>query len=369
MKKSPASSLAQFKERLKKLQQRLKQLQVSGCLIEEPMALFYLTGLQLSLGKLWVSPAKACLFVDGRYIQACQETCPFPAVLVSDKAILEFIQKEKLKEVAFDSQATSYDRYQVLKQTFPKVQWQPVPKILKQIRAIKDAKEIALMKKSAQCLWKGFEHIKSILKVGMTELDVAKEFEIFCLRHGAQGLAFKAIIAFGENTAKPHYRPGKVKLKKNMIVLCDIGVDVENYHSDMTRIVFFGAVDLRLKEIYAVVRKSQKAAFDACRPGITAGELEQVSLNVIRDAGMEHLLLHRLGHGIGLETHEFPSLTAAGEDKNAVLKPGMAVTLEPGLYIPGVGGVRYEDTVIVTPKGAVNLYPVDKLDPTLAKKR
>lgn len=369
MKKSAATSQSQYKVRLKKLQELLSRLQVRACLIEDPMSLFYLTGLQLSLGKLWVTHKKACLFVDGRYIQACKENSPVPAVLVSDQAIHEFIHREKLKTVAFDSQATSYDRFSELKKSFPNVQWHPVPKIIKEIRAIKNPKEIALMKKSAQLLWKGFEHIKSILKVGITEVEVAREFEIYCLRHGARGLAFEAIIAFGENSAKPHYHPGPVKLKKNMLVLVDIGVDVDHYHSDMTRIVFFGNVDPRLKEIYAVVRKSQRAAFEACRPGVTAGELEQVSLKVIRDAGMEHLLLHRLGHGIGLETHEFPSLTAAGDDKNAVLKPGMAVTLEPGLYIPGVGGVRYEDTVIVTAKGAVNLYPNDKLDPTLAKKR
>ena len=347
----------------------LKRLQVRGCLIEEPMSLFYLTGLQLSLGKLWVTPKKACLFVDGRYIQACKESSPVPAVLVTDKAIQKFIADEELKSVGFDSQATSYERFKALKKSFPKIQWHPIPKLLKEIRAVKDAKEITLMKKSAQLLWKGFEHIKSILKVGITELEVAREFEIYCLQHGARGLAFEAIIAFGENSAKPHYHPGAVKLKKNMLVLVDIGVDVDHYHSDMTRIVFFGDVDLRLREIYAVVRKSQRAAFKACRPGVTAGDLEQVSLKVIRDAGMEHLLLHRLGHGIGLETHEFPSLTSAGDDKTAVLKPGMAVTLEPGLYIPGIGGVRYEDTVIVTPKGAMNLYPNDKLDPTLVKKR
>ena len=369
MKKSVASSLAQYKERLKKLQKLIAQFKVDGCLIEEPTSLFYLTGLQLSLGKLWITPEKACLFVDGRYIQSCKENSPVPAVLVTDKAIQAFIQKEKIKTVAFDSQATSFDRYQVLKKSLPKITWHPIPKILKEIRAIKDAKEIAAMKKSAKCLWKGFEHIKSILKVGITEVEVAREFEIFCLRHGAKGLAFDAIIAFGANSAKPHYRAGEVKLKKDMLVLVDIGVDVDDYHSDMTRIIFFGDVDPRLKKIYKVVRDAQRAAFEACRSGVTAGELELVALSVIREANMEHLCLHRLGHGIGLDTHEFPSLTAVGDDKNAILKPGMAVTLEPGLYIPGVGGVRYEDTVIVTAKGADNLYPRDKMDPTLVKKR
>jgi Xaa-Pro aminopeptidase len=212
------------------------------------------------------------------------------------------------------------------------------------------------MKKSAALVWKGFEHIRRSLKVGVTEKELALSFEIFCRKQGAEKLSFDPIIAFGKNTAYPHYRAGDVKLKKDQLVLIDIGVVVDHYHSDMTRTVFFGNPDPRLVLLETVVKKAHAAALKLCKVGTKVGDLDKAARQVIEKAGLKELILHSLGHGIGLETHEFPRLKYKGEDQSTLLQEGMVITIEPGLYLPGVGGVRYEDTIVITSKGYTNFY-------------
>lgn len=154
----------------------------------------------------------------------------------------------------------------------------------------------------------------------------------------------------------PHYRAGKAKLKKNDTALIDIGVVVNGYHSDMTRVLFFGKPDPLLKKMYPIVKEAQKAALSMCRPGIAVKELDLAARHVMNKYGVEQYFIHSLGHGIGLETHEAPRIKWNGEDKEMLLKPGMVITIEPGLYFPGKGGLRYEDTIIINEQGHENLY-------------
>lgn len=330
-----------------------RELKVDGCIIDAPIDLFYLTGLTLSLGRLVVTRKSATLFVDGRYLEVCQKSKIVKAELASEAAILKFTSK--LKTIGFDSQTTTVAQFEKLKKWFG-IKLKPTPHPLQSLRAIKDKEEIAALKKSANLLWRGFEHVKSLLKGGITEEALAKEFEIFCLKKGASSLAFEPIIAFGENSAMPHYRAGKRKLKKGDIVLIDIGVVVDSYASDMTRVVYFGKVDPRLIQMDSVVRASHQAALKICRPGTRVGKLDEAARKVMRQAKMEHLYVHSLGHGVGLETHEFPRIRFNGEDKGVILEAGMAITIEPGLYLPGVGGIRHEDTIVITEGGYLNLY-------------
>jgi Xaa-Pro aminopeptidase len=233
----------------------------------------------------------------------------------------------------------------------------PVTHSFKTLRAIKEKQEIVLMKKSAALLWKGFQFLRKALKKGVTEKELATRFEIFCLENGAERLAFEPIIAFGKNGAMPHYRSQNVKLKDGDAVLIDIGVVLNNYHSDMTRVVFYKKEDPYIRHLYDIVKRAQMSALKLCRPGTKFKELDLAARKIMREEGVEDLFVHSLGHGIGLETHEYPRIKFDNEDKDVVLESGMVFTVEPGLYVPGKGGVRYEDTIVITPTGYANFYP------------
>ena len=182
------------------------------------------------------------------------------------------------------------------------------------------------------------------------------EYEIFCRRNGAQKLAFDPIICFGKNSAEPHHQPDATALKINDIVLMDIGVVFDNYHSDLTRVIFFGQGDPLLEEFYDVTKKASQAALELCRPGTALKELDLAARKVLKEAGYEEYFLHALGHGIGLETHELFIIKYNGKDKDLILKPDMLLTIEPGIYKNGIGGVRYEDMILITGSGYENLY-------------
>lgn len=342
-----------FSSRADTLRSFFAKWKVDGCLIENSIDLYYMTGLQLSLGLLAVLPGRAQLFVDGRYIAYAKKNSPFPVELLSKEAVISYLKEQP--SLSIDSHATSLERSDQLKELY-KGTLKGIPQLLKDLRVVKDLAEIKAMKKSAQLLWKGFEHIRKSLKVGVTEKDLALSFEIFCLKAGAEKLAFDPIIAFGKNSAYPHYRAGNAKLKKGDNVLIDIGVVVDQYHSDMTRTIFFGKPDSRLILLDTVVKKAHAAALELCKKGTKVGDLDKAARRVIEKAGLSDLVLHSLGHGIGLETHEFPRIKVQGEDHEVALRVGMVITIEPGLYLPGTGGIRHEDTIVITEKGYHNLY-------------
>ncbi|HEX2578961.1 MAG TPA: aminopeptidase P family protein [Rhabdochlamydiaceae bacterium] len=345
--------LKTFLNRVSKLQMLFKTWKADGCLIEAPLDLFYFTGLQLSLGILIVLPSNVKLFVDGRYIEFAKKNSPFPVEHLSHEAVSAFLRP--VRSLVFDTAATTVLRDEQLKKMSSGI-LKGVLQPTRELRLIKDAHELRLMKKSAAVVWRGYEHIRRSLKVGVTEKEVAFSFEVFCRKHGAEKLSFDPIIAFGKNSAYPHYRAGDEKLKKGQIVLIDIGVVVDHYHSDMTRTVFFGKPDPRLVLLETVVKKAHDAALKLCREGTKVGDLDKAARQIIERAGLQELILHSLGHGIGLETHEFPRLKFKGEDQNVILQEGMVITIEPGLYLPGAGGVRYEDTIVITSKGYMNFY-------------
>ncbi len=351
------NSVRQKSSRIRALQRALKAARMDACLIEEPTNLFYFTHLQLSHGKLLVHRDKAILFVDGRYIQVASQNAPVDVELEKGAALLSFCKKYRTKVIGFDETYTTVSEYSLLKKRLKGIELSPCSTFFKRMRSIKDKTEIQRMRASAKLLWCGFEHLLTLVKAGITEKELAKRFEIFCLEEGADRLGFEPIIAFGENSAMPHHRAGKRALKEGDLILIDIGVVLNRYHSDMTRMLFFGREDPALKSLYRIVRKAHAAALRAARPGVTVGELDRVARAVMTQSKVDQLYLHALGHGLGLEIHEFPRLKFSGVDHDVVLEAGMVFTIEPGLYIPQRGGVRYEDTVVITPQGHENFYP------------
>ncbi|NGX27993.1 MAG: putative peptidase [Candidatus Anoxychlamydiales bacterium] len=353
-----------YSKRIINLQKCLMQKNMDLLILDDPISLIYLTGLKLSSGKIFILKDKAKLFVDGRYIQAAKEKTDIDVELIGEKVLMDFIVQNNIKNIGFDSSITTYHSFERLKSFLKKIknahdhsiELIPVLSPLKELRVIKDLDEIAVLKKAASLTWKGFEHICLHLKEGMSEKEVALEFEMFVKKNGADALSFNSIVCFGKNSAMPHHMPSDTKLKLNDIVLMDLGVTVDNYNSDMTRVVFFGKPDPTLEKIYSINKKAHANALSVCRPGHKLKDLDIAAREVLRKEGYEKEFVHSLGHGVGLEIHEFPRVKFDTEDKDVILKPGMVITIEPGIYIPDLGGVRYEDMIVITNDGYENFY-------------
>lgn len=329
---------------------KLSQLLDGPCFIENLADLLYLTGMEFSKGRLFVSPAESMLYVDGRYYERAKKEAPCPVLLWDEQ------RQRKEYRIGFDSATVTYEGYQTLKNHFPDVEWAPISNPVKPLRAIKDLKEITALKKAAHLTARGIQKVGELLKEGVSEEELALEFEIFCRKNGASGLSFESIIAFGENSAYPHYRAGKNRLRKGQVVLVDVGAIVDHYYGDMTRMFHFGTPHPRIVELEQIVKRAQKKAIDHIKPGIKLGELDQIVQDEFDAANVKPLYIHSLGHGVGLNAHEFPLIKFDGKDRDVELQSGMVFTIEPGLYEPGVGGVRIEDMVLVTETGHEKLF-------------
>lgn len=331
-----------YHKRLKKIQDRLKG-SCEAFLVDDKINLYYLTGLDLSAGKLIIDSKGANLCVDGRYFELCKEKSPFPVHLNHAETTFQTL--------GFNSVTTTYKSYEELKKTYPEVSLIPIDSLVEKERAIKDSFEIDLMRKAAKLGFEGFEYVASLLQEGISELQLAIELEIFWKKRGGKGVAFDPIIAFGPNSSMPHYRAGNTRLKKGQNVLIDIGVNLNHYNSDLTRVIFFGDPDPRIQNIYKVVDEARQKAFALCKPGISLGEVDAAARDHIISQGFGDYFTHSLGHGVGLEVHEYPSF----RNKETILQSGMVLTIEPGIYLPQVGGVRLEDTLLITDSGFENL--------------
>ena len=327
-------------ERIKKVQFLIKEAKLDGLIVDDPIDLFYLTGLKLSLGRLLVTVDGATLFVDGRYLESAGKKSSCEVRLLST-----FESKGK---IGFDALTTTYKSALELRKNISELE--PLEGVVRKIREVKEREEIELLRAAAALGSEGYDQVLEWLEEGVCEDEIAIELEIFWLRNGGEKVSFEPIIAFGENSSQPHYRAGKRKLKRGDTVLIDIGVMREGYASDMTRVVFFGPPKSEMKEIYNVVREAHQCAMAECRPGVSMSHVDKMAREVIVSRGYGAYFPHGLGHGVGLEVHEWPSFKS-----EAILEEGMVFTIEPGIYLPGVGGVRLEDTVVITASGVESL--------------
>jgi Xaa-Pro aminopeptidase len=225
------------------------------------------------------------------------------------------------------------------------------------MRMVKSDAEIDLIRKSVLLNAKAFERTMKRIKSTMTESDLAAEIDHQMRKLGAEGPAFESIVAAGPRSALPHARPSAERLGTNRILLLDTGAVRSGYCSDMTRVVHLGSPVRRSKELYKAVLEAQLAAIDAVRAGVKAGAVDRAARRVLRAHGLDRAFIHSTGHGLGLEIHEGPRIGKRDETR---LRPGMAVTIEPGVYLDGFGGIRIEDTVVVTNSGCDVLTPVSK---------
>jgi Xaa-Pro aminopeptidase len=257
-----------------------------------------------------------------------------------------------IKNLAFEENYLTWGLHHQLSEKLgafsPPIFLIPSNGVLEEMRVVKDDAEIAAMEASAGLISAVLDEVIAGLETGVTEKAIAWQIEGLARDAGAEGLAFASVVASGPNSALPHAMPTERKIRPKEPIILDVGVKLEGYCSDMTRTVFLGDPVSDFKTIYAVVRKAQLAALDTIRPGIESNHPDAVARQVIDEAGFGKYFIHSLGHGVGLATHERPRL---GPQNPVKLEKGMVVTVEPGIYIPGKGGVRLEEMVVIEEKG------------------
>lgn len=315
----------------------------------------YFSGFTGSNGMLLIAPDGFSLITDFRYREQAKLQAEGFEVTIAARSeepgtLRDAIAARSLKAVGFESERVSYAQYERLRAALG-VELVPVDDDINALRAIKSEGELNCIREAARIADAVFAHMLTFLRPGMTEIDAAAEIEYQMKKRGAEGAAFPAIVASGENGALPHAEPSQKKLQNGELVVIDFGARVNGYCSDMTRTVALGHISSEAKAIYTLVLQAQEAALDALRPGLSAKDADETARELLRAAGYAGQFGHGLGHGVGINVHEAPTLNGLSRD---VLAPGMVVTVEPGIYLPGKLGVRIEDLCAVCEDGLQN---------------
>jgi Xaa-Pro aminopeptidase len=320
----------------------------------------YLSGFTGSEGAFLLATGERILICDSRYtLQASEEAACCSVVEYARKleGIAAIVQERGWKRIAFDAEKTSVATLKALSEALFDVEFLPLTDQLDQLRAVKSPHEIKALEFSAEVASSAFRKLLPSIRQGISERALALELEMTMKRGGADEKAFDFIVASGERGALPHGRPTERLLKAGELVTIDFGALCNGYHSDETVTVALGEPDKKLLEIYRVVKEAHDMALAEVRPGIVCSAADAIARNHIADCGYGNYFGHGLGHGVGLEIHEMPTLSGRSQQ---ALEEGMVITVEPGIYIPGLGGVRIEDMVLVTADGCRALSKVDK---------
>ncbi len=343
--------------RIERLRAFLSENAYDAVLISKKENCRYYSGFTGSSAQLLVTPAHAWLLTDFRYLEQAAEQAPdFTVLRVSGAffsvvaAALNETHPGKTLTLAFEGDFLVHDNFTALQKELLQHRLQSCS--LEALRMEKDAGELNLLQKSMEISQQAFAKIMPLIKPGVSESFIALELEFAMRRLGAEGKAFDFIVASGTRSALPHGVASDKLLAAGDFVTLDFGAVYQGYHSDMTRTLCLGPASEKQREIYALVLKAQEAGCRAVRPGSSGKEVDAVARQIINSAGYGEYFGHGLGHGLGLMIHEEPRLSPLGE---RILKPGMPVTVEPGIYLPGWGGVRIEDTVVVSADGCINL--------------
>lgn len=331
----------------------LKEAKVDVLLVTNLVNIRYLTGFTGSNALLAVFPDHFVFWTDPRYTLQAANLKPkisTKPLLVSAQAYLE----KRQVRVAFEREHLRFDQYEALSK---KLTLSPVTGLVERLRAVKSPEEIEKIRQAVLTNSAAFERALLAVKPGMRESDLAGLIDYRMRRLGAEGPAFETIVAAGEHSAFPHARPGNLKLTANQLVLVDMGAKQDGYTSDMSRMFHMGAPPAQVRKLYAAVLEAQLAAVDAVRPGVPAAKIDKAARLVLKKHGLADKFVHSTGHGLGLEIHEDPRIGKKGKTR---MEAGMVITIEPGIYLEGWGGIRIEDTVVVTPSGCEVLTPTPK---------
>lgn len=341
-----------------KYQSILRETKAEALFITDPFNMRYLSGFRGGEGMLFLTEDRQVLITDSRYTEAAGKETDFQ-VIEENRAhrrteiLRELLGETKAEAAGYEDQSMRCSEFAALQSALPEVkQWIPLAGRVDRLRRIKTPEEISFLRKAESIGDEAFEALLPLLKPGMTELEAAAELEYQMKKRGAEGFSFDTIMASGIHSSMPHAIPSGKKLEPGDFITMDFGCVYQGYCSDMTRTVVLGKADEKQKEIYRVVLQAQKAALALIRAGLPGSRVDREAREIIEKSGYGDCFGHGLGHSVGLYIHEEPRLSP-GDD--TVLEPGMIETVEPGIYVPGFGGVRIEDMVAVTEEGCENL--------------
>ncbi|MCD9021142.1 M24 family metallopeptidase [Cohnella silvisoli] len=338
--------------RLKRVREQLDGSGLDGLFITNAYNRRYLTGFTGTAGYVLITKEKALLFTDFRYTkQAAEQAKAYEIVqhaIKPTESILEAMQSLGVKKLGFEKNGVTFGAYTAYQEQFPGIELVPTENIVEKLRGIKDEKELGYIRKAVEITEAAFEHILGFMKPGVSERDVSAELEYFMRKNGAASSAYASIVASGERSALPHGLASDKLLAANEFVTLDFGANYEGYCSDLTRTVFIGTPTEKHKELYSIVLEANRATLSGLKPGMSGKDGDSLARDIIAGYGYGENFGHGLGHAFGLEIHEPARLSQQSKD---ILQPGMVITVEPGIYIPGFGGVRIEDDIVVTETG------------------
>ncbi|MEM9185637.1 MAG: Xaa-Pro peptidase family protein [Planctomycetota bacterium] len=352
-----------FDQRVRKLRQLIKKNKADGLLVTSFVNVTYLTGFTGDDSYLLVTPDDLRLVTDSRYTTQLETECPDLPLRVRQTGeqmlptVAEIVGKARVERLAVEADAMTVGQHNRLAEAAKGATLSPVAGLVEGLRAIKDKTEIAATREACVQARRAFEVVRAGLTPESTEKQVAAELEYQARRFGAKGLSFTPIVGVGERAALPHGEPSEKRIGEAPFVLIDWGANSGLYMSDLTRVLITGKAPAKFRKIYDIVLLAQVTAIEAIRPGVACRDVDAAARKIITKAGYGKYFGHGLGHGTGLEIHESPRLSKGQKD---LLEPGMIVTVEPGIYLPGWGGVRIEDDVLVTKSGYEVLTDVPK---------
>ena len=347
--------------RQKTFQKTIAAEKLDGFVITHAANVRYLCGFTGSNGLLLYLDGRRTFFTDGRYTQQAREEVHGARVVIAKGPLLNAAAQaigERKTAIGFEADHTSVAAANEMRRLFrKKVSWKPTSGLVMRQRIVKDAEELQILRKAVRIGAEVYEHALKKLHAGITETEVAAELELAARRAGAERMSFETIVAGGKRSALPHGVASHRAIPRRGFVVVDSGVVVQGYCSDMTRTVHVGRASREERRWYAAVLEAQLAAIAVVKAGVTAGEVDHAAREVLRQSKLDKFFTHSTGHGVGLEIHEPPRL---GSGQSEELQTGMVITIEPGVYLPGKGGIRIEDMVVVTAKGCEVLTPVSK---------
>lgn len=347
-------------ERVNKVREQLKNNGVDALLVTNLYNVRYLTNFTGSTGLALITADKAYFVTDFRYTeQAADEAVGFEIVKNEGliyKEVARLVEEDQIKKLGFEETDISYAIYKQLEELI-KAELVATSGIVEKIREVKSEEEIAIIRKAVEITEKAYDYILGFVKVGVTEIEVANKLDFYMRKLGATGVSFDTIVASGYRSAMPHGVASDKKIEAGDMVTIDFGCLYNGYVSDMTRTFAVGDPGEEMKKIYEIVRQANEKVEEAAKVGITGAELDAIARDHITENGYGAEFGHTTGHGIGLEVHEGPSISYRNSEP---LVENNIITNEPGIYIPGLGGVRIEDDLIIKEDGNENLMKTSK---------
>ncbi len=334
--------------RIEKVLDIMKKMELDSCVLRGMENIFYLTGFRGSEGALLITNGDVLLLTDFRYITHAMEiTKDIKVVELRQKqnTLAELCERYGIKKMGFDSIHTTYSVYKKWKDTIENVELVPLENEIEDIRKYKEPEEIDAIMKAILIATEAFTEVLEKIYPGRTEKEIARELEYMMREFGADGPSFATIVASGVRTALPHAEPTDKEIKEGEAVIVDFGAQVDGYCSDETCTISIGEINGKIQEVFSIVNNARELALGKMKAGMPLKELDMMVRGVIDDAGYGEFFRHGVGHGVGIAVHEAPTINSMGE---GILEENMVVTIEPGIYLPNLGGVRLEDMVLIT---------------------